>query len=573
MIPQDFIQTLLDRTDIVEVIDRQVPLKKAGANYQACCPFHNEKSPSFSVSPTKQFYHCFGCGAHGTAITFLMQYGGMGFVDAVTDLAGRVGLQVPEDERGTRPENDLNTRLTALLEAAGQHYRNALKRHPPAIDYLKQRGVTGTTALRFELGYSDAEWQGLAGALPDYASTEAEQAGLVINGEQGKRYDRFRDRIMFPIRNDRGRLIGFGGRLLGDGKPKYLNSPETPLFHKGRELYGLFENRRSIQQADSVVVVEGYMDVVMLTQAGAENAVATLGTAVTADQVYSLLRRVDQILFAFDGDNAGRKAAWRALENCLPALQDGKQIGFVFLPEGEDPDSFVRTQGLEAWKDLQKRPQALSEFLFGSLSRDLDLNTPEGQVRLTTLAIPYLDQIRSAPLLARSLRQRLSELAGVAAPPPFRSPAPQRARPVPRPLTKPLLRGPEFVLLQGLLHDPQRASRIPAGFQARQAAGQAVLALLDHLHLQPQTTNSRDLIEEFRAGDHGAIVRAAVEEILRWDDQYDTEAEFAGALASLDAQASRLDVSRLSGKKPSELSAAERAALQAALLSKKIAPR
>lgn len=569
MIPQDFIQTLLDRTDIVEVIDRQVPLKKAGANYQACCPFHNEKSPSFSVSPTKQFYHCFGCGAHGTAISFLMEYGGMGFVDAVTDLAGRVGLQVPVDERGPRPENDLNARLGTLLEAAGQHYRNALKRHPPAIDYLKQRGVTGTTAARFELGYSEAEWQGLATALPDYASTDTEQAGLVVTGEQGKRYDRFRDRIMFPIRNDRGRLIGFGGRLLGDGKPKYLNSPETPLFHKGRELYGLFENRRGIQQSDSVVVVEGYMDVVMLTQAGAENAVATLGTAVTADQVHTLLRRVDRILFAFDGDNAGRKAAWRALENCLPALQDGKQIGFLFLPEGEDPDSFVRTQGLEAWQALQERPQALSEFLFASLSRDLDLSTPEGQVRLTTLAQPYLDQIRSAPLLARSLRQRLSELAGVAAPPPFRSPSPQRARLAPRTPAQPLLRGPEFVLLQGILHDPQRANRIPLGFQPRQPAGQAVQALLDHLREHAQAIHSRDLIEQFREGAHGEIVRSAVEEILRWNDQYDSEAEFSGALASLNAQASRLDVSRLAGKRPSELTAEERAALQAALLSKK----
>ncbi|MBM4189421.1 MAG: DNA primase [Betaproteobacteria bacterium] len=572
MIPQDFIQTLLDRTDIVEVIDRQVPLKKAGANYQACCPFHNEKTPSFSVSPTKQFYHCFGCGAHGTAITFLMQYGGMGFVDAVTDLAGRVGLQVPEDERGPRPESDLNARLSTLLEAAGQHYRNALRRHPPAIDYLKQRGVTGATAARFELGYSEAEWQGLARSLPDYASAETEQAGLVISGEQGKRYDRFRDRIMFPIRNDRGRLIGFGGRLLGDGKPKYLNSPETPLFHKGRELYGLFENRRSIQQSGSVVVVEGYMDVVMLTQAGAENAVATLGTAVTADQVHTLLRRVDQILFAFDGDNAGRKAAWRALENCLPALQDGKQIGFVFLPDGEDPDSFVRKRGLAAWTELQKRPQALSEFLFGSLSRDLDLSTPEGQVRLTTLANPYLDQIRSAPLLARSLRQRLSELAGVAAPPPFHAPAPRYAQKAPRPPSKPLLRGPEFVLLQGLLHDPQRASRIPPSFQSRQPAGQAVLALLEHLHTQPPALNSRDLIEQFREGDHKEIVRAAVEEILRWDSQYDADAEFSGALASLDAQASRLDVSRLSGKRPSEMSAEERAALQSALLTPKKRP-
>lgn len=569
MIPQDFIQTLLDRTDIVALIDPQVPLKKAGANYQACCPFHSEKSPSFSVSPTKQFYHCFGCGAHGTAISFLMEYSGMGFIDAIKDLAARVGMLVPEDPREARPEDGLNTRLTTYLESANTHYRNALKHHTPAIDYLKNRGVTGETAVRFELGYSEAGWQGLAAAIHDYASAEIEQAGLVVASDEGKRYDRFRDRIMFPIRNERGRLIGFGGRLLGDGKPKYLNSPETPLFHKGRELYGLFENRRGIQHGDSVVVVEGYMDVVMLTQAGAENAVATLGTAVTVDQVHTLLRRVDRIVFAFDGDNAGRKAAWRALENCLTTLQDGKQIGFVFLPEGEDPDSFVRKQGLAAWQAFIQHPQPLSEFLFNALRRGLDLNTPEDQVRLATLVLPYLNQVKTAPLLARNLHQRLAELTGVSPP----SSAHRAPRPTQRPSQSPspadTLRGPEFVLLQCLLHNPMWAQRILEHLQPQSTADSALQTVLRHIQASPQPLNSRDLIEQTRNSEHAATLRAAVEKIMQWGDDYNAEAELTGVLASLSTHANQLDIRRLSSKKPSELSAEERAALQSALLSRK----
>jgi DNA primase len=570
MIPQDFIQTLLDRTDIVALIDPQVPLKKAGANYQACCPFHSEKSPSFSVSPSKQFYHCFGCGAHGTAISFLMEYSGMGFIDAVKDLAGRVGMHVPEDPREARPEDGLNTRLTTHLEAANTHYRNALKHHTPAIDYLKGRGVTGETAVRFELGYSEAGWQGLAAALSDYASAEVEQAGLVVAGDEGKRYDRFRDRIMFPIRNERGRLIGFGGRLLGDGKPKYLNSPETPLFHKGRELYGLFENRRGIQHDDSVVVVEGYMDVVMLTQAGAENAVATLGTAVTADQVQTLLRRVDRIVFAFDGDNAGRKAAWRALENCLPTLQDGKQIGFVFLPEGEDPDSFVRKQGLTAWQAFIQHPQPLSEFLFNTLRRGLDLNTPEDQVRLATLVLPYLNQVKSAPLLARNLHQRLTELTGVSPPSStYRAPRPAQ-RPSQPTSSAEALRGPEFIVLQCLLHTPEWAQRILEHTQSHPTTNSALQTVLEHIQASPHPLNSRDLIEQTRNSEHAATLRVAVEKIIQWGDDYDAEAELTGALASLVTRANQLDIHRLSLNNPSKLNADERAALQSALRSRKV---
>ncbi len=313
MIPQDFIHLLLDRVDTVEIVERYVPLKKKGANYQACCPFHNEKTPSFTVSPTKQFYHCFGCGAHGTAISFLMEHAGLDFPEAVRDLAARVGLNVPDDGQGRKPEDGRREALGAAMDDAARFYREQLKTSDKAIAYLKGRGLTGETAARFALGYAPDEWQGLARAGGDYQSNDLEEAGLVIAGE-GKRYDRFRDRVMFPIRNERGRVIAFGGRVLGQGEPKYLNSPETPLFHKGRELYGLHENRRGIQDAGYALVVEGYMDVVMLAQHGVDNALATLGTAVTPDHVTKIFRLVDRVIFAFDGDAAGRKAAWRGLD-------------------------------------------------------------------------------------------------------------------------------------------------------------------------------------------------------------------------------------------------------------------
>ena len=355
MIPTDFIQTLLSRVDIVEVIDRYVPLKKAGANYVACCPFHNEKSPSFSVSPSKQFYHCFGCGAHGTAVGFLMEYGGKAFPDAVEELARDAGMEVPRIERpGEREKRDEAQDLNEILLAAARYYRAQLKDAPRAIDYLKGRGLTGEIAARFGIGYSPDAWQGLATVFPKYDAPELDAAGLVINGDGGKRYDRFRDRVMFPIHDSRGRVIGFGGRVMGAGEPKYLNSPETPVFSKGRELYGLYLARNAIRDAGRAVVVEGYMDVVALAQHGVEYAVATLGTATTPTHVQKLFRLTDTVVFCFDGDNAGRKAAWRALENTLAVLADGKNAVFLFLPDGEDPDDFVRKRGRAAFEKAQE---------------------------------------------------------------------------------------------------------------------------------------------------------------------------------------------------------------------------
>jgi DNA primase len=411
MIPNDFIQTLLARVDIVQVVDRHVPLKKAGANFSACCPFHSEKTASFTVSPTKQFYHCFGCGAHGTAIGFLMEHAGKSFPDAVEELARDAGLEVPrttrEDVQRSQGED-----LSEPLLAAMQFYRSALKESPRAIDYLKGRGLTGAVAARFGIGYAPDDWQPLAGAFESYQDKALETAGLVITGEGGKRYDRFRDRIIFPIHDARGRVIGFGGRVLGTGEPKYLNSPETPVFSKGRELYGLFQARQAIRSAERVVVVEGYMDVVALAQHGVEYAVATLGTATTPQHAQKLFRLTDTVVFCFDGDDAGKRAAWRALENALPVLSDGKQARFLFLPDGEDPDDAIRRRGREAFEGLIDQSTPLSEFLVAELTRRFPPVSAEGRAALLAAAKPLLAQV-NAPMLAILLRRQLAAVSGL----------------------------------------------------------------------------------------------------------------------------------------------------------------
>ncbi len=417
MIPPDFIQQLLARVDIVDVVDRNVKLKKSGQNYSACCPFHNEKTPSFSVSPTKQFYHCFGCGAHGTAISFLMEYSGMGFRDAVRELAEGVGMAMPQ-EAGREESIERAKEAASLgevMNAATQFYRRELKKSTKAIDYFKSRGLTGEIAQKFALGYSPDDWQGLKAAVEDYSSGALKECGLVIDSDEGRRYDRFRDRVMFPIHDTRGNVIGFGGRVIGAGEPKYLNSPETPLFEKGRELYGLFQARRAIRDQQTAIVVEGYMDVVALAQSGIENAVATLGTATTPTHVQKLLRMADNLVFCFDGDNAGRKAAWRALEQSLPAVMDGKDIRFLFLPAEDDPDTFVRRLGKEAFLQELKTAKPLSAFLFESLSAQVDLGSEEGRARLLALAKPLITQVPadSAPALAMMLRRRLADEVGL----------------------------------------------------------------------------------------------------------------------------------------------------------------
>ncbi len=419
MIPPDFIQQLLARVDIVDVVDKHVKLKKAGQNYSACCPFHNEKTPSFSVSPQKQFYHCFGCGAHGTAISFLMEYAGMGFRDVVKELSEGVGLTMPQEaDSGESIERaQAAASLGEVMTAAMDFYRAELKRTPKAIDYFKARGVSGEIAAKFGLGYSPDDWQGLKAAVTDYSVQALAECGLVIDNEEGRRYDRFRDRVMFPILDQRGNVIGFGGRVIGAGEPKYLNSPETPLFEKGRELYGLFQARRSIRDTQTAIVVEGYMDVVALAQNGVENAVATLGTATTPTHVQKLLRMADNLVFCFDGDKAGRKAAWRALEQSLPVVMDGKDVRFLFLPAEDDPDTFVRRLGKDAFMAELKNAKPLSTVLFEQLSSEVDPSNEEGRARLLTNAKPLIAQVsmQTAPALAMMLRRRLAETVGLAA--------------------------------------------------------------------------------------------------------------------------------------------------------------
>jgi len=411
MIPESFIQELLNRVDVIDVIDKSVPLKKAGSNYVACCPFHQEKSPSFTVSPSKQFYHCFGCGAHGSALSFLIEYQGMSFVDAVEDLAKSVGLTVPQDTQKISPETkENNLALGEALHMASQYYQSALKKSERAIEYLKKRGLTGQIAKTFQLGYAPQGWQNLESVFKKYDDEALNIAGLVLKNDQGKRYDRFRDRIMFPIHNMKGEIIGFGGRVINpDDTPKYYNSPETPLFQKSQELYGLFAARRSIREKGCVLVVEGYMDVVGLAQFGVMNAVATLGTATSAFHIKKLMRQTDTIIFCFDGDHAGKAAAWRAMMNALPSLNDKVVLKFLFLPEEHDPDSFIRAHSKEAFESMMHDAMPLSQYLVQHLTEKNHLATQEDKVKFLNEAEPILKEI-TAPKLSLLLRKRFAEL-------------------------------------------------------------------------------------------------------------------------------------------------------------------
>jgi DNA primase len=413
-IPQSFIQELLSRVDVVDIVGKYVQLKKGGANFMGLCPFHGEKSPSFSVSPTKQFFHCFGCGKNGNAIGFLMEHAGMTFIEAVKDLAQQTGMVVPEEQQS--PEDRAKAAaqkakqdsLSDVLEKAGDAYREQLRITPHAVEYLKGRGLSGQIAKRFGLGYAPEGWRSLASIFPKYDDPLLAESGLVIvNEEDDKRYDRFRDRIMFPIRNIKGECIGFGGRVIGSGTPKYLTSPETPVFHKGRELYGLYEAREALHSAGYVLVTEGYMDVVALAQLGFANAVATLGTACTPDHVQKLFRFTDSVVFSFDGDGAGRRAARKALDGALPYATDVRSIKFLFLPAEHDPDSYVREFGQEAFAEQIQQAMPLSRFLIDAASVDCNLQTAEGRARLSSQARPLWQLLPDGALK----QQLLSELA------------------------------------------------------------------------------------------------------------------------------------------------------------------
>jgi len=562
VIPKSFIQDLLNRLDIVDVIDRYVPLKKAGANYVACCPFHNEKSPSFTVSPSKQFYHCFGCGAHGTAIGFVMEHTGMGFVEAVEELAKGIGLEVPREASNT-PQHQVAPDLYELMQTATRYYREQLKQSPRAIQYLKGRGLSGEVAARFGIGYAPDDWQNLKAAVPDYQDKSLVEAGLVITNDEGKRYDRFRDRIMFPIVNVRGQVIGFGGRVLDKGEPKYLNSPETPLFEKGHELYGLFQAQKAIRAQQRVIVVEGYMDVVALAQHGVEYAVATLGTATTPFHVQKLLRLADQIVFCFDGDRAGQKAAWRALENALPHLQDGKRLGFLFLPEEHDPDTYIREYGREAFEQELDNSLPLSGYLLRQLTAEVDLKTQEGRSALLKNARPLVTAI-TAPTTALLLRKEVAALAGVeqselealwsikpiAAP---RRAAPQKTRRSASSGLRPMLRC--------LVMRPDLVRQLPDGFLAGGEAGEegaAIAALVEWMRESAEACSTAALIQHFQGTMHEPVFKAVQGDIMHLGEDFDIEAEFRGLLRKIERAAVEAEMSSLLAKGLAGMSLAER---------------
>ena len=410
MIPESFIQELLNRIDVVDIIDKRVTLKKAGANYLACCPFHQEKTPSFTVSPSKQFYHCFGCGEHGSAISFLIEYEGLTFVDAINDLANSIGLKVPNDAPQKIENNAENSNLEEIIKIASIYYQKQLRVSPKAINYLKARGLTGEVAKEFSIGYAPEGWQNLKIAFKKYEDESLVKAGLVVRNEKGKYYDRFRNRIIFPIYSDKGKIIGFGGRIIDpEDTPKYYNSPETPLFQKSYELYGLLASRKPIREKGYVLVVEGYMDVVGLAQNGIRNTVATLGTATTAFHIKKLIRYTQEIVFCFDGDNAGRSAAWRAMNNSLVSVTDNIQLKFLFLPDTHDPDSFVKENSAKEFELLAQNSMPLTEYIIKYLTIGNDLVTSEKKVKFLNEIKPIMNEL-TAPKLLMIFKKRIAEL-------------------------------------------------------------------------------------------------------------------------------------------------------------------
>ena len=509
-IPQAFIDDLLERVDIVEVIDRRVPLKKSGRNYTARCPFHDEKNPSFSVSPDKQFFYCFGCGAGGNALGFVMDYDRVDFPRAVETLASLAGLEVPREEQPEQVtrQQERQRDLYQILEAAARYYREQLRHHPQsqrAVEYLKGRGLSGTIARDFGIGFAPPGWDNLLQTLGKNESERKlllDSGMLVVKEEDNKSYDRFRDRIMFPIVDSRGRVIAFGGRVLNNDKPKYLNSPETAIFHKGRELYGLYQARKAVRHLQRLVVVEGYMDVVALAQFGIPYAVATLGTATSTEHLQKVFRLCSEVVFCFDGDNAGRQAARRALESALPVMEDGRQARFLFLPEGEDPDSLVRAEGTAAFERRLDSAQPLADYLFDSIGEDIDQNSLEGRARLSKLAAPLIGKLPEGvfkQLMLQALAQRtglssekltsLLHAEPVAATQPASTQefAPRQRRPLP-PRTE-IRRNPVLYATGLLLLHPRLAQRAPEPSQLGHLDGDAAALLrdlLDLLHKRPE---------------------------------------------------------------------------------------
>ncbi|MGB5579289.1 MAG: DNA primase [Woeseia sp.] len=549
-IPQQFIDDLIARADIVEVMGRRIQLKKAGREFKACCPFHDEKTPSFTVSPQKGFYHCFGCGAHGTALGFLMEFEHLSFVEAVEALAGIMGVEVPR-EAGQQPTRRFDE-LYDILKRVQRHYESTLRDNSAAVEYIKQRGIDGATAKRYGVGFAASGWNNV---LDKFGKSQEDidrllATGLIIRKDNGQHYDRFRDRIMFPIRDSRGRVIGFGGRVTGNDEPKYLNSPETALFHKGRELYGLYEARQAIRHIEKLVVVEGYMDVIGLARNGIDFAVATLGTATTEEHLNRLFRLTDDVYFSFDGDRAGRQAAWRALETALPHMREGRQIRFVFLPEGEDPDSFVQAQGTRAFEAELDGGMPLSDFLIDELASQVDLSSVDGRARLAETAKPLIGKIPEG-FYRELLLSKLAETVGLSTAkiealigPGGTHALTQRAA-LPKSRRKPnrsKAGGPSLVrrAISLLLHSPQAAGMLDATELAGSSRPGANLLhdLIETVQEEPDITTA-GLLERFRQHEEGRHLGKLAAAEIPQDEDFDPAAELAACMQQLRQAAGR----------------------------------
>ncbi len=527
-IPRVFINDLLARTDIVDLIDARVKLKKQGKNFHACCPFHNEKTPSFTVNGEKQFYHCFGCGAHGNAIDFLMNYDKLEFVETVEELAAMHNLEVPY-EAGSGPtqiERHQRQNLYQLMEGLNAFYQQSLNQPnaDPARQYLTRRGLSSEVISRFAIGYAPPGWDNVLKRFG--ANRENKQslidAGMLVTNDQGRSYDRFRERVMFPIRDKRGRVIGFGGRVLGDGMPKYLNSPETDIFHKGRQLYGLYEAQQTAAEPQRLLVVEGYMDVVALAQYDINYAVASLGTSTTADHIQLLFRVTHNVICCYDGDRAGRDAAWRALETALPYMSDGRQLRFMFLPDGEDPDTLVRKEGKAAFEARMEQAQPLSTFLFNSLLPQADLTSPDGKTQLAALALPLITQIPGETLRIQ-LRQILSNKIGIFDDTQLDRLIPKQAesgvnRPAPQ-----LKRTPMRILIGLLVQNPELAAVVPplSGLDPIKQPGLGLFSELVNTCLSQPGLTTGQLLEQYR----GTNEAATLEKLSVWTDIRDENVE------------------------------------------------
>lgn len=568
-IPRSFIDDLLARLDIVDIIDARVKLKKKGKNYGACCPFHNEKTPSFSVSQEKQFYHCFGCGVHGNAIDFMMEYERLEFVEAIEELASFVGLEVPREQRSSghfssapKANSEEKRTLYDLMGSIAQFYRNQLKvpgnRH--AIEYLKDRGLSGEIVQKFGIGYIADEWDLVR---KNFGQQQESQemlvtGGMLIENDKGNRYDRFRGRIMFPIRDRRGRVIGFGGRITGDGTPKYLNSPETPIFHKGKELYGLYDVMQAYREPPQILVVEGYMDVVALAQYGVDYSVASLGTSTTGDHLQLLFRQTNTVVCCYDGDRAGREAAWRALENALSYLKSGNILKFLFLPDGEDPDSYIRTHGKAAFEQLVQDAEPLSKYLFTNLLSQVDVGNNEGKAALEALALPLINKVPDTSLQAQLLKI-LGQKTGIYKKPSLPESDKHRSQP-----HKELKRTPMREVIALLIQNPSYAEMVPdiSSVQSLPIPGLSLLIeVLENCQAYPNITTGQ-LLEHWRGNKNETLLsRLASWEIPLVEDNQ--EELFLDSLDKILAQCIEKQIENLQAKERSVgLSAEERRELQ-----------